>query len=125
MGPSGLTGRRGPAGKVELITCKTVNRTEIKKINGKRRKVRVKRQKCTSRLVSGKVKFTIGQRRHPRHDFPQAHRLRHRSPPVKRKTKLATVVTELRPLRPGRYTLTLQSRHGRRSMIRRTQITIT
>ena len=125
MGPSGLTGRRGPAGRVELITCKTVNQTEIKQLNGKRRKVRVKRQKCTSTLVSGKVKFTIG------HAATRATISRKRTvyatgvrlSNAKRSSQL--VVTELRPLRPGRYTLTLQSRHGRRSMIRRTQITIT
>jgi hypothetical protein len=34
------------------------------------------------------------------------------------------VLTDLRPLQRGRYTLTLQSRHGRRRIIRRTQITI-
>jgi virginiamycin B lyase len=125
VGPSGLTGRRGAPGRVELITCKTVNRTAIKKINGKRRKVRVKRQKCTGTLVSGKVKFTIGGAAthatisRKRTVYATGVRLSN----AKRSSQL--VVTDLRPLRPGRYTLTLQSRHGRRSMIRRTQITIT
>ena len=89
VGPSGLTGRRSPAAKVELITCKTVNRIEIKKINGKRRKVRVKRQKVHQHAGVRQGQVHDRSRRHPRHDLPQAHRLRHRSPPVKRKTKLA------------------------------------
>ncbi len=127
QGPTGATGPKGSAGapgKVELITCKTVNTTVIKKIKGKRRKIRVKRQKCTGKLVSGKVKFTIGG--------AAAHFTISR-----KRTIYATgvsvsnamrgselVVTDLRLLKRGRYTLTLQSHDGRRSMIRRTQITI-
>jgi HYDIN/CFA65/VesB-like, Ig-like domain len=130
-GPTGPAGLRGPAGargatgKVELITCKTVTTTVTKKIKGKRRKVKVKRQKCTVKLVSGKVKFTIrGAAAHAtisrkRTVYATGVRVSN----AKRSSQL--VVTELWSLRPGRYTLTLQSRHGRRSMIRRTQITIT
>jgi virginiamycin B lyase len=124
-GPRGPAGARGAAGKVELITCKTATTTVTKKINGKRRKVKVKRQKCTGKLVSGKVKFkirgaaaraTISRKRTVYATGVRVSR-------TKRSSQL--VVTDLLPLRRGRYTLTLQSRHGRRSMIRRTQITIT
>ncbi len=59
-------GARGAAGKLELITCKTVTTTVTETIKGKRRKVRVKRQKCTGKLVSGKVKFTIEAPPHTR-----------------------------------------------------------
>ena len=41
QGPAGPAGEQGPAGKVELVTCKTVK--------GK--------QHCTTKLVSGTVKF--------------------------------------------------------------------
>ena len=125
VGPQPLTSRRDASGKVELITCKTVTRTVIKKLNGKRRKVRVKRQKCTGTLVSGKVKFTIGAAAthatisRKRTVYATGVRLSNA------KRSLQLVVTELRPLRPGRYTLTLQSGHGRHSMTRHTQITIT
>jgi hypothetical protein len=123
-GPQGPAGRRGAAGKVELITCKTVTRTVIKKINGKRRKIRVKRQKCTGKLVSGKVKFTIrGAAAHAtisgkRTVYATGIRVSNANRSVR------LVVTVLRPLRPGRYTLTLRSRHGRRSITQDTQITI-
>jgi Right handed beta helix region len=49
-GPTGPAGPRGPAGKIELVTCKQV-------------KVKKKTEtKCTGRLVSGIVKFTISGR---------------------------------------------------------------
>lgn len=54
-GPAGALGPQGPAGQngqVELITCKTVIKWVTKRIHGRRRKVRVKRQTCTRRLVT-------------------------------------------------------------------------
>ena len=42
IGPAGPTGSQGPAGRVELVTCKTVKR----------------KQRCTTKLVSGPVTFT-------------------------------------------------------------------
>jgi hypothetical protein len=64
IGPSGVAGAAGPAGKqgpagdIELVTCKNVTVTVIKKVKGKNKKVKVTRQKCTGKLVSGTVKFT-------------------------------------------------------------------
>lgn len=46
QGPAGAAGPAGPAGQVELVTCKTV---VVKK---------KKKQQCTTKLVSGTVKFT-------------------------------------------------------------------
>ncbi len=54
-GAQGPQGKQGKAGEVELVTCKTV--TETKKVHRKRKKVKV--EKCTGKLVSGKVKFTV------------------------------------------------------------------
>jgi streptogramin lyase len=52
-GPKGDAGPQGPAGQVELVTCKTVTRTV--KHGGKTHKV--KKLSCTTKLVSGPVKF--------------------------------------------------------------------
>ena len=54
-GPTGTTGARGPAGQIELVVCRTVTKKRIR--HG--RKIAVKVKKCTTRLVSGTVKFTI------------------------------------------------------------------
>jgi hypothetical protein len=48
--PQGAGGRRGPAGKVELVTCKIVT------VKHHHRKS--KRRRCTVKLVSRPVKFT-------------------------------------------------------------------
>jgi hypothetical protein len=57
-GPQGKTGPQGPrgkTGKVELITCRTVTVTRKRKGH----KVRVKQRRCTGRIVSGIVSFTV------------------------------------------------------------------
>lgn len=56
IGPTGPTGPAGPAGKIELVTCKTVT-THVGK--GRHRR-KVHHRRCTTRLVSGPVKFTTG-----------------------------------------------------------------
>jgi hypothetical protein len=58
-GPSGANGSNGANGKVELVTCKQVTVKVKKRVHGKLRKVKVKKQKCTGKLVSGPVKFTL------------------------------------------------------------------
>jgi hypothetical protein len=50
-GPPGATGPQGRAGKIELVTCKLAT----KKVH----RVAVHFQKCTGKLVSGPVKFTV------------------------------------------------------------------
>ena len=40
------------------MTCTTVTKTVTKTIHGKRKKVKVKRVQCTTKTVSGTVKFT-------------------------------------------------------------------
>jgi hypothetical protein len=123
-GPPGAAGSPGAAGKVELITCKTVRVTVTRKIKGKRRKVRVNRQKCTGKLVSGTVTFTVGGAA-AQATISRAHSIYATgvSIPIANGSS-QLVLTDLRPLPHGRYTLTQQSRHGRRSINRRTQITI-
>jgi hypothetical protein len=124
-GPTGATGQRGPAGAIELVTCKTVTSKRVVGKGVKRHTVHVRRQLCTARLVSGKVTFrTTG---------PTAHATVSRGR-VAYATGVAVpagaggwqlVLQDRRKLRPGRYELTLRTTHGRRSTTRRMQITVT
>ena len=119
QGPQGVQGPAGPQGapgKIELVTCKTVTR----KVKGHRRKV----QKCTGRLVSGTVKFTI---------VPgSVHATISRNGTVfatgasvpEPAGGFSMVLSGRRLLTPGRYRLTLRTQRGGRSTIRRTTITV-
>jgi DNA-binding beta-propeller fold protein YncE len=94
-GPTGAQGPQGPAGKVELVTCK--------KVKGK--------QHCTTKLVSGTVRFTTAGR------AAQATLSRHGVVYAAGTARTAHGRTSLRllpvrRLRPGRYTLTLISGAG-------------
>ncbi len=98
-GPAGAQGR-GPAGQVELVTCKTVK--------GK--------QHCTTKLVSGTVKFTTtgsaAQATLSRQGVVYAAgtaRTAHGS--------MSLRLLPVRSLRPGRYTLTLINGTGRHERI--------
>jgi DNA-binding beta-propeller fold protein YncE len=99
-GPIGAQGSAGPAGEVELVTCK--------KIKGK--------QHCTTKLVSGTVKFTTAGL------AAQATLSRHGVVYAAGTARVAHGHTSLRllptrRLRPGKYTLTLISGAGRHKRI--------
>jgi hypothetical protein len=110
-GATGATGPRGKSGQIELVTCKVVT----VKVKGKK----VKRNKCTTKLVSGTVKFTTSS-------------VVRRASLTRDGVLYATgVVTKnglnlhaLRRVRAGRYTLTLRYRQGHRQVTTRSQITI-
>ena len=108
-------GATGPAGKVELITCKTIS----KRIKGHVRK----RQKCTGRLVSGMVSFTLaGTADRATISRGQVVYATGASASTGR-GRAQMVLNDLRPLRRGSYTLTLTTGLGhRRLMTRRTII---
>lgn len=57
-GSRGPVGPAGPAGKVELVTCKVVTQTVVRTVAGHRRPVKVSRQQCSTKLVTGSIKFT-------------------------------------------------------------------
>ena len=103
------------------MSCKTVTRTVTR--HGK--KVKVKRQKCTTKLVSGPVKFTAANtsaratlsRRGVVYATGYAY--------ASRRGVRRTVLLVARTLRPGRYTLTLTSGRGRHTTRTHSQITIT
>jgi hypothetical protein len=119
-GPQGQTGPQGPAGKVELVTCRTVTRTVTR--HGHR--VRVKRQVCSTRLVTGPVKLTIASGSAGaalwRGGVVYATGYSQQDRDGARTTLLAA-----RMLRPGRYTLTVTSRRRGHTVKARGQITIT
>lgn len=121
-GQTGATGPRGPAGQIELVICRKVTKTIT--THGHKRKVTV--QKCTTRLVSGPVKFTIGadglgatvSRAHVVYATGEAVR--------GAAGHWQLVLTRrMRKLRSGRYTLTLKALRGRPRIVERTMITIT
>jgi hypothetical protein len=121
-GATGATGRRGSAGQIELVACTTVTKKRTE--NG--HKVAVKVTKCTTRLVSGTVKFTLAS------DNAAASVSRARvTYATGRAVATGThrwrlVFTRQRHLlRPGRYILTLRSRHAGHRLLERTPITIT
>jgi hypothetical protein len=117
-GPAGLQGSvgpqgpPGPAGQVELVTCKTVKK-------GKKSV-----QQCTTKLVSGTVKFTAAgasaQATLSRHGAVYAAGTARSSAYGRMSLRL----TPLRRLRPGRYMLTLITGSGRDEHIRSESFTL-
>jgi hypothetical protein len=121
-GATGATGAPGPAGQIELVVCRTVTKKRTK--HG--RKVAVKVQKCTTRLVSGKVKFTAAS-----HGLKAGvsragvtYATGTAAPTGKGRWQIV-LTRQIHPLRPGRYILTLRTRHAGRRILERRPITIT
>jgi hypothetical protein len=98
QGPRGTTGARGPAGKIELVTCKRVTKGK-----GNHKKTT---QKCTTKLTSKPVKFKtagdVSSAVLSRGDIVYATGSAIRSG---RSTRL--LLTPLRKIRDGSYTLKL------------------
>ena len=102
QGPAGPAGARGPAvppGKVQIVTCKKVG----------------KKQKCTTKTVSGTVTFTTSSARATlsRHGVVFAAG----TASAGEHGRMSLRLISLRKLRPGRYTLTLISGSGRHERI--------
>ncbi len=102
--------------------CKTVTRTIIR--HHKKHKTTV--QRCSTRLVSGRVKFKIAS-----HDLGAsvsragATYATGMAIPTGTDRWQLVLTRHLRKLRSGRYTLTLRTLHGRHRIVQRTTITIT
>ena len=131
-GPAGLTGATGPqgpagpqgvAGQVELIRCKTVTETVVKKVGGKRRTVKKQVQECTGKLVSAPVKFQTSVRQAT--ISRGARQFATGVSVVAGGHGIALLVSAERPLKPGRYTLTLRRRRGDRWVTARSPIQLT
>jgi hypothetical protein len=120
-GATGATGLQGPVGKIELVVChKVTKRTTTK---GHRHKTTV--QTCSTRLVSGTVKFTIDSGdlgasvSRARRVYATGVAL-----PTGPGRWQLMLTRHIRHLRSGRYTLTLRTLHGQR-IVQHTAITIT
>jgi hypothetical protein len=120
-GATGATGRPGPAGQIELVVCHQTTKTT----RTRRRKRKVTVQKCSTRLISGTVKFTAASRdvgaTVSRAGVRYATGLAVPTGPG----RWQLVLDDRRILRPGRYTLTLTTHHGHRRTLERQTITIT
>jgi hypothetical protein len=121
-GPTGPTGAQGRAGQIELVVCRTVTKKRTK--HG--RKIPVKVKKCTTRLVSGKVKFTIASHAVDANvSRAGVTYATGRAIPTGAGQLELVLTRRTHPLRPGRYILTLRSRHEGHRILERTAITIT
>jgi len=115
-GPTGPQGPAGPAGrpgKVRLVKCRTIYKTIT--VNGHTKKVA--RERCTTKLVSGKVTFTtkLARARLTRAGVTYATG-------TSRHARL--VLYSRRKLRAGSYTLILRRHRHHRWITRRERIVI-
>jgi DNA-binding beta-propeller fold protein YncE len=94
-GAPGPAGPAGPAGKIELVTCKTVK--------GK--------QHCTTKLVSGTVKF-VATGSAARATLSRRGVVFASGSARTTRRGMSLRLVPLRTLQPGKYTLTLISGHG-------------
>jgi len=111
-GPAGARGPAGPAGQVELVTCRTVKK------DGK------KAQDCTTKLVSGTVKFTTGDASTDATLSRHGHVYAAGTARAGARGRMSLRLTPVRKLRPGNYTLTLIGGAGRYETIRREVFTL-
>jgi hypothetical protein len=121
-GGTGATGPQGSAGQIELVLCKKITKTVT--THGHKHEVSVR--KCTTRLVSGVLKFTTVandlRASVARAGVVYATGLAVRTGPGRWQLLLTH---NARTLRPGRYALTLSSLHARARIVQRRTITIT
>ena len=104
-GPAGPAGKEGPPGKIEIVTCRKVG----------------KKQKCTTKTVSGTVSFTASSARATlsRHSVVYAAGTARDA-----HGNMSLRLISVRKLKPGRYTLTLISGTGRHETIRSAEVTL-
>ena len=104
-GPQGPAGKQGPPGKIEIVTCKKVKR----------------KQRCTTRTVSGTVTFTARSARAmvSRDGVVYAAGTAHTT-----SGRMHLRLVPLRKLRRGHYTLTVISGAGRHETIRNQSFTL-
>jgi Divergent InlB B-repeat domain/Collagen triple helix repeat (20 copies) len=107
QGPPGPEGKRGPAGKVVIVTCTKKG----------------KKKRCTTKVVSGTVKFTAAGAsvhallsRHGKVYAAGVARVGH--------GRLSLRLQPLRKLRAGHYTLTLIAGSGRHETVRTESFTL-
>ena len=99
-GPTGPKGATGPAGQIELVTCKALT----KKVKGKKQT----KQVCTTKLVSGVVKFTTSAATAA--TLSRGRVVYATGSAVRSGQTTKLMLRPLRHLKPGRYTLKLGAR---------------
>ena len=97
-GPPGPAGKEGPPGKIEIVTCRKVG----------------KKQKCTTKTVSGTVSFTASSARATLSRYGVVYAA---GTARDAHGNISLRLISVRKLKPGRYTLTLISGTGRRERI--------
>jgi hypothetical protein len=107
-GAAGPTGPPGPAGKVELVKCKLSGHTT----------------KCTTKLVSGPLRFTITRSAHAIVSHAGVTYARGSAVSLGRRS-WALRLHELRRIRSGRYTLTIRERLRGHTIVERTVVRLT
>jgi hypothetical protein len=120
-GATGSQGPEGPPGQIELVVCKTMKKTVTR--HGHKHKVNV--QKCTTRLVSGTVKFTAaaGDLRATVARAGVSYATGLAIPTGTRRWQLV-LTRRTRRLHRGRYTLVLKTLHSPHRTVERTTVTI-
>jgi hypothetical protein len=114
-GASLPTGPRGPAGKIELVICKTVKVKDRK----------LTRQKCTGKLVSGKVTFKITGASMVHASLTRAGIVCATGASLSiGHGRSRLILAGQRPLQPGTYTLILRRDRGRRWITTTRKLTI-
>jgi virginiamycin B lyase len=113
-GVTGAAGKNGNDGVVELVSCRNVRRTVVKTVHGKRKRVKVTRQVCTTKTVSGPVKFRVATGR--RATLRRAGLTYARGTELHGGQRPLLLLTGTRRLHSGRYTLRLSwtDRHHHR-----------
>jgi Collagen triple helix repeat (20 copies) len=106
-GPTGPAGKEGRAGKVEVVTCTKKG----------------KKQRCTTKLVSGTAKFTTpglaARAKLSRHGVVYAAGTARTA-----RGRMSLRLAPLRSLRPGKYMLTLITGAGKHETIRSESFTL-
>ncbi|HET7051826.1 MAG TPA: hypothetical protein VFI54_26385 [Solirubrobacteraceae bacterium] len=117
-GPAGATGKTGSPGMIEIVTCRPV--TKVVTIHGKRQ--RKKLQQCKAKLVSGSIIVSGTQAAAAR--LTRGRVVYAVGREVGNGSNRTLLLTPSRLLTRGVYTLTLTSRHGRRTTTTHQRITI-
>jgi hypothetical protein len=109
---------------VQIVTCRRVTRTVVRKIRGRRKRVKITRQLCTARVVDKPVKFKVSSSR--RATLTRGRTILHRGIELGAAKRPELLLSGISMLRAGRYTLTVTwtGRHHRRH-VNRQYITVT
>ncbi len=125
IGSQGAAGPQGPAGEngeVELVTCATVTKTVTRTLHGVKKKVKVTRHVCSTKMVSGPVTFTTASV--DRAVISRLGIVYATSTALRNGGRTRLILSRKRSLRPGHYTLTLTTTRQHHHHTTRQTVTI-